>query len=307
MAENETEKLRVAVLIAARNRREKTLACLRNCREQASSLKTAGKFDFSVYLTDDGSTDGTSEAVADRFPDVHIIKGDGSLYWNRGMHAAWTEAAKEDYDFYIWLNDDTVLSQGAFGVLLENSYHLRHNSIVVGTAVDSEGNYSYGGRTKSGKIVPPDPTIPVVCDIFNGNLVLVPKSVFKTVGMMDPFYTHSFGDFDYGIRADKAGIAALVAPGTLGVCDRNPGLPKWRDGAYPIRARFRALNSPKGRPFREQFVYDTRSSNVFWAFGHYVSIFLKTLFARRAAAETSSSVIPEREGGAGRRRPRKNK
>ena len=28
---------------------------------------------------------------------VHIINGDGSLYWNRGMIAAWEEAAKEGF------------------------------------------------------------------------------------------------------------------------------------------------------------------------------------------------------------------
>ncbi|MCD8313770.1 MAG: glycosyltransferase family 2 protein [Bacteroidales bacterium] len=297
MADTKQDKLTVAILITARNRREKTLACLENCRQQFISLKTAGQFAFSIYLTDDASTDGTSEAVADRFPDVHIIKGDGNLFWNRGMHAAWTEAAKRDYDFYLWLNDDTVLLPGAIGVLLENSYYLKHNSIVVGTAVDSAGNYSYGGRTRSGKIVAPDPTIPVVCDIFNGNVVLVPKSVYKAVGMMDPFYSHSFGDFDYGVRADKAGFASLVAPGTLARCDRNPGLPKWRDGAYPIGERFRALKSPKGRPFKEQFVYDSRLKNVFWAAGHYVSIFLKTLFPKRTAAAVVApqTTAPESE------------
>ncbi len=271
----------IAVLIAARNRKEKTLECLRNCGAQADFLRVEGKYSVDVYMTDDGSTDGTPEAVAAEFPEVCVIRGDGTLYWNRGMHAAWTEAAKEDYDFYIWLNDDTVLERGAFAVLLENSAFLGHNSILVGTAVDSNGAYSYGGRTISGRIVPPDPDIPIVCDIFNGNFVLVPKAVYETVGMLDPFYCHSFGDYDYGVRAAKAGVASLVAPGILGKCDRNPGLPKWRDASLSVGERFRALRDPKGRPFKEQFVYDTRSANFFKAVGHYVSIFFKVLFPRK--------------------------
>ena len=62
------------------NRREKTLACLKLCYEQIESLRS--EYAFSVYLTDDASTDGTAEAVSREYPDVNIIKGNGSLYWN---------------------------------------------------------------------------------------------------------------------------------------------------------------------------------------------------------------------------------
>ena len=268
----------IAVLMSVYNRKEKTLRCLSLCYEQMDSITRSGKYRFSVYLTEDGCTDGTADAVLEMFPDVHIIHGDGNLFWNRGMCAAWDEAAKSSPDFYLWLNDDTFLSQGAFSVLLENSSYLKHKAIVVGTATDSAGNYSYGGRTRSGKIVPPDKVIPVACDIFNGNLVLVPKSVFEAIGTMDPFYTHGFGDYDYGVRADKAGIIAVVAPGVLATCDRNPGVPRWRDPSVGLKERFRSLQDPKGRPLKEQFVYDMRLSNVFVAVAHMLSLCLKVIF-----------------------------
>ena len=270
--------MKVAVLLAVHNRKDKTLLCLKGCYGQIDSLKVENRYEFRVYMTDDASTDGTSEAVLAMFPDVHIVKGDGHLYWNRGMCAAWEAAAEWAPDFYIWLNDDTFLSQGAFSVLLENSSYLKHKARVVGTATDSAGNYSYGGRTRSGKIVPPDKVIPVACDIFNGNLVLVPKSVFEAIGTMDPFYTHGFGDYDYGVRADKAGIIAVVAPGVLATCDRNPGVPRWRDPSVGLKERFRSLQDPKGRPLKEQFVYDMRLSNVFVAVAHMLSLCLKVIF-----------------------------
>ena len=111
------DQMSVAVLMTVYNRKDSTLKCLSLLYRQTDSLSRAGKYRFSVYLTDDGSTDGTSEAVSSLFPDVNIIKGDGSLFWNRGMCAAWDEAARTSPDFYLWLNDDTMLKPGAVALL----------------------------------------------------------------------------------------------------------------------------------------------------------------------------------------------
>ena len=282
--------MEVAVLMSVFNRREKTLACLSACFAQFEVMKPDRKYSFSVYMTEDGCTDGTSDAVSEFFPSVHIIHGDGTLYWNRGMCAAWNEAAKSDPDFYIWLNDDTIIRDGALSVLLETSAALGHRAIVAGTAAGSDGSLTYGGRTSGGKIIVPDRTIPVGCDIFNGNLVLVPRHVFKKLGTMDQVFSHSFGDYDYGVRAAKAGIISAVAPGVLAECDRNPGVPKWRDASYPLKERFKALTGPKGRPLREQFVYDTRLSNAVVATIHYVSLLVKVLFPKKNKGVTFTAT-----------------
>jgi hypothetical protein len=31
--------------------------------------------------------------------EVHVIEGSGNLYWNRGMHLAWSEAVKSNKHF----------------------------------------------------------------------------------------------------------------------------------------------------------------------------------------------------------------
>ena len=103
---------KVAVLLTVHNRREKTLACLENCYRQIDSMKGDDTYSFSVYLVDDGSTDGTSEAVLQTYPQTHVIKGDGSLFWNHGMRTAWDAAAADEQDFYLWLNDDTLMKEG---------------------------------------------------------------------------------------------------------------------------------------------------------------------------------------------------
>lgn len=272
---------KVAILMTVHNRREKTLACLAECYRQVDSMKAEGDYEFSVYLVDDGSTDGTAEAVSEKYPKTRIIRGDGNLFWNQGMLLAWKEAAKDSPDFYLWVNDDTILLEGAFEILLDDSQFFRNKAIVVGTAANSSGELSYGGRTKNNRIVEPDTKIPVPCYTFNGNLVLVPKYVYDILGPLDHRYSHSFGDYDYGVRAFRAKIARVVSPGVLARCDRNPGIDKWRDGTYSLKRRFAYLRSPKGRPPREQFCYDLRSMGFFRAVGHQVSIFMKVLFPLR--------------------------
>lgn len=274
----------IAILLTVHSRRDKTLSCLYQCFLQGDALQSEGQYRMSVHMVDDGSTDGTSEAVRERFPLVDIIKGDGTLYWNQGMRLAWGEAAKTDPAFYLWINDDTVLRDGALATLMETSQFLRHRAIVVGTCEDKSGNLSYGGRTKSGKMVVPDPDIPEPCYTFNGNLVLVPRTVYKSLGNLEPRYHHTFGDYDYGVRAAAKDIIRVVAPGILAQCDRNPGVEKWRDASLPLKVRFRALESPTGRPSREQFFYDLRDRGLFWAVGHGVSVIFKMLFPRKASA-----------------------
>ncbi len=273
--------MRIAILLTVFNRRETTLACLRAAYLAIDRAKTESQHEFSVYLTDDGCTDGTPEAVQAEFPDIHIINGDGNLFWNRGMIAAWKAAAVSDYDAYIWLNDDTIIAPESLTLILENSVYLKDKAIIVGTAEDGEGRLTYGGRRISGEIIAPDPIIPVSCDLFNGNLVFVPRYIYRLLGTMDPVYTHSFGDYDYGVRAMKAGLTSVVSPQVLAHCRRNAGVPKWRNASCPLGERYRALMSPTGRPFKEQFIYDCRKSNPLSALLHFISLNLKVLFPKR--------------------------
>ena len=274
--------MQVAVLLTVFNRRDKTVACLDEVFRQADALKADEAYSFSLWMVDDGCTDGTAEVVRQRYPQVHILRG-GDLYWNQGMRLAWEEASRDNPDFYLWINDDTMLREGALATLMETSEFLRHKAIVVGTAAGADGALSYGGRRKSDKIVEPDATIPVPCWTFNGNLVLVPQAAWKVLGNLDPLYRHSYGDYDYGVRAAKAGVTRVVAPGVLADCPRNPGVEPWRSSAYPLRERYRFLLGPKGRPPKEQFQYDLRSGGLFWAIGHMISLNLKVIFPKRDA------------------------
>ena len=165
----------IAVLMTCFNRRETTLGCLHALADQAIPVG----YSLRVLLTDDGSSDGTGEAVRREFPGVTVLQGDGDLYWVGGTLAAW-EAARPA-DFYLWLNDDVRLRPGALRTLIEVHVQSGHPAaIAVGATCDPErGKTCTGGMRRMSwfNVRVMDPTDAVqMCDSINGNIVLVPRA-----------------------------------------------------------------------------------------------------------------------------------
>lgn len=264
----------IAVLLTVFNRKDKTLECLKRLYSQ---LPING-YQVDVYLTDDGCTDGTSEAVASQFPEVHIIQGSGNLYWNRGMYAAWREAAKNDYDYYLWLNDDTYVYSNMLISLLEASLLKTDKAIIIGATQSLDGTQiTYGGRLGNNKIPVPNGNLISVCH-FNGNIVLIPRYVYNKLGNLDYYFTHSKGDFDYGLRALKAGIEMYQVGECLGECDLHESLDKWCNPDVPFVQRWKMLYRPNGMPPNETFHLERRHYGLLMATFHYITVHVRCIF-----------------------------
>ena len=265
---------RIAVLITCHNRSEKTMACLHSLFQ----CRLPGDFVLDVFLVDDGSTDGTAKLVTDRFPKVIIIHGDGNLYWNRGMHLAWSYASKQKYNFYLWLNDDTFLNENALTIILNDSKSKNNQSIICGICQSKlTSEISYGGYEKSThKIINPNGQ-PQQCYFFNGNIVLIPQIIFEAIGNLDPFFQHGFGDFDYGLRAIKKNISSWVTSEIIGFCDDNK-ISKWSNPRYPFFSRLMNFYTPLGMPPFQHFVYAKRHWGLFKATKDLFSQHLRVIY-----------------------------
>lgn len=279
--------MNIAVLMTCHNRVKTTLVSLGSLFPQAIPAGSS----FSVYLVDDGSTDGTSHAVKNSYPIVNVIQGNGNLFWNQGMRLAWETAVKSgDWDAFLWLNDDTRLIAGALRFLcdtLETQCKATgRKGIVVGACKDpfsSEPALTYGGLVNGRYAVPKDKPQPV--DRFNGNIVLVAREVYEKIGNLSPHYRHSFGDFDYGIRANKAGFPVWLAPGFIGECARNKRL-KWQDPEVPFFQRLKAFRGPKGFTLEELRAFGQVRGQRFW-FLSVLRQYCKVCFPRLGSQETS--------------------
>ena len=278
--------MRIAVLMTCFNRKALTLTALRLLMAGNEMLDAS----VEIFLVDDGSRDGTSDAVRQEFPEIHLLQGDGSLYWNGGMRVAFAKALSVGFDAYVLFNDDTLLIPGALIRLVETARQCEQTigpTIVVGSMQDQKtGMHSYGGfvqRTHGLHMelvpVPADPDKLVPCETMNANFVLIPAAAAAKLGNLESTFTHQWADLDYGLRATAEGIPIRIAPGYLGTCSDNPQTATWRDRTQPLSTRWRHLMSPKGAPVAEWIFYTRRHFGWRWPL-YALSPYLKTLVGR---------------------------
>ncbi len=268
---------RIAVLIAAHNRRSMTVRALESLRAATAV------FDLTVVLLDDASNDGTADAVLQTWPDAIVLKGDGKCFWNGGMHKAWSHALSLEMDGYLWLNDDVALDSDAMAKL-SAEWHRQGGAhqafVLVGATRNDEGRLSYGGQ----RLIPSPVALKFErlqisdsvqqAETFNGNIVLVSKATVDRIGINDPGFMHAMGDIDYGLRASASNIPVLVMPATLGLCNNNPPT-HYNKGSF--RERWRKIMSHRGLPPKSWWLLTRRHSGI-WQPIHFLAPYRKLFF-----------------------------
>lgn len=264
-------RYRVTALLTSFNRKAHTLECL--TRLELAALNAGVAIDG--VLVDDASTDGTAEAVAEAFPWMKLERGDGSLYWNRGMHRAQAISLHRGADFLLWINDDTMLVENALQNLMRTHDMLRtqlgRKVIVVGATADGDtGALTYGGSVSTNKWrrftyrKVWHALEPTECNTMNGNLVLLPTEIARAVGNLDPVFEHAMGDIDYALRARKLGYRIFVAPGFAGFCSHNSRAGTFLDNSLPFTSRWRQIMSRKGLPPRSWAHFTRKHGGLAW-------------------------------------------
>ena len=254
----------IAVLITCFNRAETTLRCLKTLFEQ----EIPEEYHLEVFLVDDASPDHTGERVKQAFPVVHVIHGSGGLFWCGGMRLAWKTAAQsENFDFYLWLNDDVSLNGDALRILLEDVQKLPCPAILGGCFYDPDTDEIFYGAPEI-RDLPGDAPVEVFGPM-NGNLVLIPREVFRKIGGMSEKFTHQYGDFEYAIRAHRAGFRTFVAHKGVGTCKANPGFDKTKLLQMSFRRRCAMINHPKGYGLMDYCRYKCYAKGWFGAMASF--------------------------------------
>jgi GT2 family glycosyltransferase len=277
------EQQKIAVLLTCYNRKAKTIACL-------SSLYNCiipDGYSFTVYLVDDGSTDGTANAIRVNFPDINIFFGNGNLFWAGGMRYAWREAMQHPYAAYLLLNDDVELKEDVFKNLIDAHQfamaQFNKGGIYVSSTIEkTTGSLTYGGSViKKGffrnKIIAVNPAEkPIPCQVANANILFVSANVVAKLGIFDAGFIHSIADYDYTLTAYENNFPLLVCPGVGGYCE-NDHDKNWLSSNSSLKERIKYLYSPKGLAFTEYMYYIYKHFPLSLPY-LFVMQWLKTLF-----------------------------
>lgn len=268
----------IYIIIPVHNRKQYTLKCLACLFRQTTP-------NYRVIVVDDGSTDGTAEAIRTQFPDVIVLTGTGSLWWtgatNLGIRYAQKQWSSDTQNFILTLNDDTEVPDNYLETLLV-AYEANSPCIVGSVSVDIQPPHrllyagtgmnlwlphiddwaktrfqnNYDSLRTAGSYIRSE-TLP-------GRGMLIPEQVFAVIGLFDEQrFQHYMSDLDFTISARKAGFPLVISVNsvvyeytdTTGFDVRQQAtFRQFRQALtsikspinYPVRYRFARKHSPLG-------------------------------------------------------------
>ncbi len=208
---------RVAAIVLNYNGRDVTL----------EALASLGRMDYpacDLVVVDNGSTDGSFQAIAEAFPDVVQIRTEENLGPAGGCNLGMRWAAARGYDYLLVLNNDIEVAPS----LLAEMVRVAEGSPEIGLVGpmgyyywDRQRIWSAGGRivfreavTKErgqGELDRGQYDRDEELDYVNGCAMLVKRRVIEAVGLWDPIFHLSVEDADFCMRARAAGFRCWFA------------------------------------------------------------------------------------------------
>lgn len=208
----------IGALVVTWNRRDDVLACIESLSESTFP-------NLSVYVVDNGSTDGTSEAVRARFPEVTLIRSEENLGFAGGNNLGLKRILDHGLEAVFLLNDDVVIARDTLDLLEAGGF----DDPEIGVLSPKVLVFSEPGRIWSaGGTIDQHTGVAVQrhfgepdhgqadeiseVDYAVGCAMLVKTEVIREVGLMDPRYYLYYEESDWCRRIRAAGYRVLYVP-----------------------------------------------------------------------------------------------
>jgi GT2 family glycosyltransferase len=196
------------------NRRDDTLACLESLSHLAYS-------NARVLVVDNGSTDGSPQAIAREFPQVEQIVNPRNFGFAGGFNVGLRHALDAGADFAFILNNDTIAARDILDPLVAAAAPGEVGVVApaIFYASDPERVWSTGGgRNRLTLEMTGDhgrhATLAGITEreFLSGCAMCIKRSVLERVGLFDEEFFMYYEDSDYCLRARRAGFRLLVVP-----------------------------------------------------------------------------------------------
>ena len=235
---------KVSIVIPVYNKIEYTVACLRSLGEHA------GPAPFEVIVVDDCSNDATPEQLA-QIDGIRVVRNEHNLGFIGSCNAG---AALAQGEFVLFLNNDTVVSQGWLEALLACFAEEADAGLVGAKLVYPDGRLQEAGgivfRDGSGWNYgrfdnPNDPLYEYrrEADYCSGAAILIPRALFEQLGGFDTRYTPAYyEDTDLAFAVRAAGKKVFYEPRSVVV--HFEGITSGTDVGSGIK-RYQVVNREK--------------------------------------------------------------
>jgi len=216
---------RFHILIPVHNRVNRTLHVLECLRKQTFK-------DFVVYVIDDGSTDGTAARVTETFGDsldLHVLFGDGNLWWSGATHLGIETALHHalDEDVIVMMNDDIEFNEdflaratrvaveypdSIFGPLVVDDKD--RETLCKSGAIMASWPLALSYRPFEGRKLSESPAFPATHDVdfLRAQATFVPVRIVRQIGNVQArLLPHYHADGEYTHRAKRAGFKVFIS------------------------------------------------------------------------------------------------
>jgi len=205
-----------AVCLLNWNGREDTLRCLDALRDLGDTL---------VVVADNGSEDGSVEAIRAAHPEVELIENGANLGFSGGYNRAIERAFALGASWVVLLNNDAVLRPGALAALRSAAERLPAAGVLAGRLFEPDGRVQwagqrvgllsgYSGRPRGhGRPDGPELRVEGPVDRAVGALMAVSKAAVDAAGPLDEELFAYVEDVDWSLRIRAAGFGCMLVPG----------------------------------------------------------------------------------------------
>ncbi len=208
----------VYVVVLNWNQRDLTLECL-------ASVLALNYPNYHVVVVDNGSNDGSAEAVRQQYPEVTVIENELNLGYAGGNNVGIRYALAHHADYVLLLNNDVVVASNCLAELIRAfeeqrnigvasplifEYHNPSRIWCAGASID----WCTGGtvRLRAGEEDCMENWQVQAVDSVSGSALLARREVFEQVGLLDEHYFLYYEETEWCVGVRRAGYTVAVVP-----------------------------------------------------------------------------------------------